>query len=378
MVVEYIVCYTTGCVVIYIRLTGIEFIAAFFLLDMSVNPFGPSFTQNMSVNGQHPTAGLGLVYDTDQDRFIVADMCQGTPVHRIVSWRSRMQNAHLLAINGKDVHLVADFATRISELQSTDPGCIVDLQLSFDDAIHGLIAAGLPQLYFDQLSVIQAHIQAACTHTVHATSQSKRLTRHMLLQQEDWPEWEKAKFKQLDAHHSQGMFGMPQTPTPADIIFYWVWVYAIKQHENNRKKACAVCDGSTRSNQAVVHGHTFVPMPDMANLRLQLALAASLGLLMFTADVTNAFAEADHPKQQYCMRVDDAFRNWWNKRFPQLPLPCDAVIPIDKNLQGHPEGPRQWSIHIDRILRVHFGLTLTTHAPCLYCGVLQGPCILFL
>jgi hypothetical protein len=238
------------------------------------------------------------MYDTDCDCCIVADMCQGTPAHRIVSWRSCMRNAHLLAINGKDVHLVADVATRISELRSTDPGCMVELQLSFDDAVHGLSAAGLPQLYFDQLSVIQAHIQAACTHTVHATSQSKRLTHCMLLQQEDWLEWEKAEFKQLNAYHSQGMFGMPRTPTPANIIFYWVWVYAIKQHENNCKKACAVCDGSTRGNQAVVHGHTFAPTPDMANLRLQLALAAFLGLLMFTADVTNAFAEADCPKQQ--------------------------------------------------------------------------------
>jgi hypothetical protein len=79
-----------------------------------------------------------------------------------------------------------------------------------------------------------------------------------------------------------------------------------------------------------------------------------------------------------CMRVDDAFRNWWNKRSPQSSLPCDAVIPIDKNLQGHPEGPRQWSIHIDRILHVHFGLMPTTHAPCLYSGVFQGHRILFL
>jgi Reverse transcriptase (RNA-dependent DNA polymerase) len=289
-----------------------------------------------------------------------------------------MRNAHQFAINGKDVHLVADVTMRISELRSTNPGCMVELWLSFDDIVHGPSAAGLPQLYFDQLSVIQAHIQAACTHTVHATSQSKQLTRRMLLQQEGWPEWEKAEFKQLDAYHSQGMFGMPQMPTPADIIFYWVWVYAIKQHENNRKKAHAVCDGSTRGNQAVVHGHTFAPMPDMANLRLQLALAAFLGLLMFTADVTNAFAEADRPKQQYCMQVDDAFLNWWNKHFPQQPLPRDAVIPIDKNLQGHPEGPCQWSIHIDRILRVHFGLTPTTHAPCLHSGVFQGHCILFL
>jgi hypothetical protein len=266
---------------------------------MSVNPFGPSFIQHMSVNGQHPTAGLGLVYDTDQNRCIVTDMCQGTPAHRIVSWHSLMCNAHLLAINGKDVHLVADVAMPISELRSTNPGCTVELWLSFDDAVHGLSAAGLSQLYFDQLSVIQAHIQAACTHTVHAISPSKRLTRRMLLQQEDWPEWEHAKFKQLDAYHSQGMFGMLQMPKPADIIFYWVRLYAIKQHENNQKKACAVCDGSMRGNQAVVHGHTFAPTPDMTNLRLQLALAAFLGLLMFTADVTNVFAEADCPKQQY-------------------------------------------------------------------------------
>jgi hypothetical protein len=78
------------------------------------------------------------------------------------------------------------------------------------------------------------------------------------------------------------------------------------------------------------------------------------------------------------MQVDDAFCNWWNRCFSQLTLPHDAVIPIDMNLQGHPEGLHQWSIHIDRILRVNFGLTPTTHAPCLYSGVFQGHCILFL
>ena len=46
-------------------------------------------------------------------------------------------------------------------------------------------------------------------------------------------------------------------------------------------------------------------------------------------------------------------------------------------MQGHPESPRLWERHIDRILR-ELGLTPTTHEPCLYSGLIYGQRVLFM
>jgi len=45
-------------------------------------------------------------------------------------------------------------------------------------------------------------------------------------------------------------------------------------------------------------------------------------------------------------------------------------------MQGHPESPRLWEQHIDRILR-ELGLILITHKPCLYSGLIHGQKVLF-
>jgi hypothetical protein len=108
----------------------------------------------------------------------------------------------------------------------------------------------------------------------------------------------------------------------------------------------------------------------MTDLRLFFALAALQNKLVFGADVSNAFAEANAPEQAYSMRVDTHFREWWaNKGRP--PIPAGHVIPILKNLQGHPEAPRQWSKHIDSILQ-EFSFVPTVHAPCIYRATING------
>jgi hypothetical protein len=101
----------------------------------------------------------------------------------------------------------------------------------------------------------------------------------------------------------------------------------------------------------------------MINLRLQIALAAQRGLILYHADVSNAFAKAECPEQMYYMSIDAPFCEWWNTRFPNHPLLPGQAIPIQKNLQGHPEAPRQWSIHIHGILVTKLALVPTTHAP---------------
>jgi hypothetical protein len=133
------------------------------------------------------------------------------------------------------------------------------------------------------------------------------------------------------------MSGEAWAPIPGHALFYWVWLYKIKEIENDLKKARAVCDSSTHGSQSQVQGQTYVPTPDMTDLCLFFALTALEGKLVFGADASNAFAEADVPTQSYSMCVG-VFREWWaNKGRP--PIPAGYIIPILKNLQGHPEAP---------------------------------------
>ncbi len=61
---------------------------------------------------------------------------------------------------------------------------------------------------------------------------------------------------------------------PGAAIFHWVLIYKVKDEDNYRKKARAVCDGSTRGGQAQIYGSTYAPTPDMTDLRLFFGLAA--------------------------------------------------------------------------------------------------------
>jgi hypothetical protein len=160
------------------------------------------------------------------------------------------------------------------------------------------------------------------------------------------------------------MFGAPCIASVDASVFYWVWLYSIKPHENNRKKVIGVCDGSTRGGKTMIHGATYAPTPQKSEFRLQLGLASMLGMYLWHADVTNAFAEAERPYQMYYMHCDRVFHDWWAERNPTIPLPPDAVFPVLKNLQGHPEGPRLWSVRSYGVL-IALEFKNTTHAPCL-------------
>jgi hypothetical protein len=84
-------------------------------------------------------------------------------------------------------------------------------------------------------------------------------------------------------------------------IFFWAWLYYIKPHKNNRKKVHGIYDGSTHGGHTMVHGATCAPTPQQIDVCLQVALATGLGMYLWHADVSNAFAEADRPKQMYYM-----------------------------------------------------------------------------
>jgi hypothetical protein len=63
-----------------------------------------------------------------------------------------------------------------------------------------------------------------------------------------------------------------------------------------------------------------------------MALIANLGIYLWYADMSNAFAEAERPKQMYYIRCDSVFRDWWKRTHPDIPLPPDDAVLVLKNL----------------------------------------------
>ncbi len=121
---------------------------------------------------------------------------------------------------------------------------------------------------------------------------------------------------------------------------------------------------------------TYANCVDQTSSRLFYAIAAVENLLIFGADVSNAFAEALPPKQGFYIHPDHAFHEWWVHHKKRPPIPPDHVIPILLAMQGHPESPRLWEKHADAILQ-ELGLTPMVHEPCLYSGIINGKRVLF-
>ena len=69
------------------------------------------------------------------------------------------------------------------------------------------------------------------------------------------------------------------------------------------------------------------------------SILAAENLLVFGADVSNAFSKAPPPKQGFYIQPGRAFEEWWTAR-GFTPLEPGQVIPVMQAMQGHPESPR--------------------------------------
>ena len=117
------------------------------------------------------------------------------------------------------------------------------------------------------------------------------LTRGKLLKQADWQDGQDSEFLQLDQYNVQGMFGDPVKVEKDDVVFYLVWTYGVKTLDG-RKKARCVCNGSSCSGSVKILDETYANCVYQTSSRLFYAILAGENLLVFGADVSNAFAEA--------------------------------------------------------------------------------------
>jgi hypothetical protein len=166
------------------------------------------------------------------------------------------------------------------------------------------------------------------------------------------------------------MFGTPVSMNNEMAVFHSVWTYTNKALDSC-KKARWACDGSPRSGQAKILDETYANCVDQTSSRLFYAISVAENMLIFGADVSNAFAEAPPPKQGFYIHPDRAFWEWWVNHKKQLPITPGTVIPILWAMQSHPEYPRLWEKHADAILW-ECGLVATIHKPCLYLGLIKG------
>jgi hypothetical protein len=211
----------------------------------------------------------------------------------------------------------------------------------------------------------------ALGNVLNYTTKVMHLTCGHFLKQLDWTNWQESKFLQLDQYNKQHMFGDPVATINNATIFYLVWTYNIKTLDGH-KKACCGCNGLTRSSSVQVLDETYANCVDQTSSCLFYAIAAAENLVVYSADVCNAFAEAPPPKQELYVHPSD----WWILHKKCLPIPEGHVIPILSTMQGHPESPRLWEKHADNIL-CNIGLTQTVHKPCLCSGHIAGKHIIF-
>jgi hypothetical protein len=138
-----------------------------------------------------------------------------------------------------------------------------------------------------------------------------------------------------------------------------------------RKKARCVVDGSKRARMNTRVGHTFAHSLATNGERIFWALAAQLGLIVIGADVSNAFAEAPATNEDIFIVPDTVFHDWWVNHKGRDPIPKGWVITINYAFQGHPEAPRLWEHHVDKIIKTE-NFIPTHHEPCLYCSRKDG------
>ena len=326
-------------------------------------------------SGTHPTLGLELQND---DRGPVITNCKrGKPAAKTPKWRQVLKGAILYSINDSEITNMMDISTIISS--STDTYLRICVIPPTPTDIHP--DTGLPQLNLDQfLHLAKCHqeilngesenkpetdIDQPQTLTVINKLGSNTFTRKQLMQQDDWTDWEASEWLQLDQYQRQNMFSSPG-PIPSNIEEYsilpMIWVYLVKV--DGRKKARCVANGAPHLKGTVTIANTYAACLEQAACRLFWAIAAVKNKLVFGSDAVNAFAEAPPPKSPLYLKVDAAYKNWYKHKTGHI-LQDNSYVRVLQAIQGHPESPRLWNIHIDKILK-NMGFNPTTHEPCIY------------
>ena len=208
----------------------------------------------------------GIVCKEESSKLFLREMKKSTPAAKIRAWRSRLHGARILKVNGTPVAMSDELAQALLCLKNEGvKNCTI---LMAHSAIRdGLVKTGIPQVNIDMLnnrhSLMSVDVMTQeqfnnwfsnlpmCFYdlvnkggVLNLTTESHKLTRQKLLDQDDWKDWESSEHLQLDQYEKQFIFGTPCKPTKKSAVFNLIWTYLIKK-EDGRKKARCTCNGST-------------------------------------------------------------------------------------------------------------------------------------
>ena len=383
-----------------------------FELYFSGNPFDDTLEIEIPIKGDHPTLGMLTKLCEYRQRLQIKDMALSTPGSRLKCWRTVIRNAYILKFQEFAITSEEDLMHAISQVRKRKmlkAKFVIATDRSY--GVHPL--EGILQIHFDQMNVIAKHlediererqemrirnnlVEPVIRQTQEVTTitegelpppepppslipdadLAQQFSMKQAMNHVDWPEFKKGQYKQLNQYWDQGMFSYPM-PLPRNAnALQMLWRFNIKAC--GTRKSRMVCNGSPRQKGTVTIGHTYANALDAASERLFWALVASEGLIAIGADVSNAFAEAPAPKAPLFLYIDDSFRDWWVNHLKKEPIPKECnVVRVNNAIQGHPESPRLWEKHIDKILG-DLGLTPAVHEPCIYSGVFNNNRVLFL
>ena len=358
-------------------------------MEISYDPYKSTVTERIPLQSAHPTLGLIIATHPDLMHTVQFLRCQqGTTAHRSIrNWKSRLKGAIVQQIGQHTITCPQDVTKAISHYRKQKHATI-DVHFAHPNWT-ATTGKGLPMLSFDQLNVIAHHLHAITTGKDLWVDKTQwppitddsinlaitkgiaipHLTRRKVKLLPEWPQFQTSEWAQLDKYEKQGMFGKPCPRTSTMTVLPWVWTYVFKTNPLTNEpepKSRGTCNGGQRYGKVVTLEETYAACLEQPAHRLTWAISAGLNYISIGCDVGNAFAEANGPKEVFYMLVDDQFQEWWTKHLGREPIPNGYVIPIYKNLQGHPEAPRLWSKHIDHILQHDLGFHPTTHEPCLY------------
>jgi len=343
-----------------------------FQVTLSPDPIDNIVVIDVPTTGTDPLLGFSLIYNDKANRIQIKHCIPGTPAMRIPKWRSTLRHSYITSVNNVTLTSIAEFKTLVHTARTSGSPTIPISFATIDrQAMHPVL--GVPQIHHDQMNIVAAHLNDIAKHTQESrwaagsdavTPIINKLTRRKLKVLDDWDDWNKAEFTQLDQYESQSTFGPPCKLPPNANVLHLLWTYVFKEHENRRKARC-VCNGAPGRRGSVTLTETYAGALEQTGARIFWAISALHNNIVVAADASNAFAEAPPPKAPLYVHIDKQYREWWESK-GRPPIPADVnVMRVKKALQGHPESPRLWATLINKII-IDLGFKPCYHEPCLY------------
>ena len=131
------------------------------LIKMDLDGDGPYLDVEIRIKGEHPTLGLNVTQGKTGQLTLI-NCKPGTPAARIPKWRSTLRNARVKKLHNTNIKTNSDLIKAI-EAAKIDKIEYVRCKFATEKRVDMHPQDGIPQLHFDQLSVIARHHYEART-----------------------------------------------------------------------------------------------------------------------------------------------------------------------------------------------------------------------